>query len=141
MSAVRFQLDASDGLARAGTISTPHGDAKTPAFMPVGTRAAMKVMTVADLKTAGAEIVLCDPEGRSEGEALLGAATWVEEPYAAAREADVVVLMTEWNEFRGLDLERLYQQMRGDVFVDLRNVYVPEDARAAGFAYVSIGRA
>ena len=92
------------------------------------------------LRKAGAEIVLCDPEGRSEGEALLGPATWVDEPYAAAREADVVVLMTEWNEFRGLDLDRLHQQMRGDVFVDLRNVYVPEDARAAGFAYTSIGR-
>ena len=48
--------------------------------------------------------------------------------------------MTEWNEFRGLDLNRVYQQMRGDVFVYLRNVYVPEDARSAGFQYTSIGR-
>ena len=93
------------------------------------------------LRKAGAEIVLCDPEGRHEGEALLGSATWVDEPYAAARDADVVVLMTEWNEFRGLDLERLYQQMRGNVFVDLRNVYIPEDVRSAGFSYTSIGRA
>ena len=92
------------------------------------------------LRDAGAEIVLCDPEGKREGEALLGPAIWAEEPYAAVRGADAVVLMTEWNEFRGLDLERLYQQMRGNVFVDLRNVYVPEDVRAAGFAYTSIGR-
>ncbi|MEM7210989.1 MAG: UDP-glucose/GDP-mannose dehydrogenase family protein [Pseudomonadota bacterium] len=93
------------------------------------------------LRNAGAEIVLCDPEGRREGEALLAPSEWVEDPYAAVHEADIVVLMTEWNEFRGLDLSRMYQQMRGDVFVDLRNVYVPEDARSAGFHYTSIGRA
>ena len=92
------------------------------------------------LRDAGAELVLCDPQGRKEGEELLGAAEWANGPYEAAHEADIVVLMTEWNEFRGLDLRRLHQQMKGDVFVDLRNVYVPEDARAAGFAYSSIGR-
>ena len=92
------------------------------------------------LREAGAEIVLCDPQGRKEGEEVLGPALWVEEAYEAANGADVLVLMTEWNEFRALDLRRLYQQMRGDVLVDLRNVYVPEDAKAAGFSYSSIGR-
>jgi UDPglucose 6-dehydrogenase len=51
-----------------------------------------------------------------------------------------VVLLTEWNEFRALDLKRLRAQMAGDAMVDLRNVYVPEDARLAGFRYASIGR-
>ena len=92
------------------------------------------------LRDAGAEMVLCDPEGRREGEAMLGPAEWSAEPYAAIKDADVVVLMTEWNEFRGLDLKRMRHLMKGDVFVDLRNVYVPEDARAAGFSYTSIGR-
>ena len=89
---------------------------------------------------AGAEIVVCDPKGRKEGEAMLGAVSWVEQPYEAAAGADVLVLMTEWNEFRALDLKRLFRQMAGDVMVDLRNVYVPEDARAAGFRYASVGR-
>jgi len=60
MSAVSFTLDATDGGARAGTIRTPHGDCATPLFMPVGTRAAMKVMTVRDLREAGAGIVLAN---------------------------------------------------------------------------------
>ncbi len=60
MSALSFRLEATDGFARAGRIVTPHGEATTPAFMPVGTRAAMKVMTVQDLRTAGAGIVLAN---------------------------------------------------------------------------------
>lgn len=92
------------------------------------------------LRDAGASLVLCDPQGRAEGEPMLGQAEWVEEPYEAVQGADVLVLMTEWNEFRALDLKRLFQKMTGDVLVDLRNVYVPEDARAAGFSYSSIGR-
>jgi len=58
VSAFGFDLEATDGGARAGTITTPHGECTTPVFMPVGTRAAMKVMTVADLRSAGAGIVL-----------------------------------------------------------------------------------
>ncbi len=92
------------------------------------------------LRASGAEVVLCDPQGKKEGEPLLGPADWAEDPYAAAQGADVIVLLTEWNEFRALDLPRLYRQMRGKVMVDLRNVYVPEDAEAAGFEYFSVGR-
>ncbi|MEL7468486.1 MAG: UDP-glucose/GDP-mannose dehydrogenase family protein [Pseudomonadota bacterium] len=103
-------------------------------------RESPSLVIVPELRDAGAEIVLCDPQGRREGEPQLGPAEWVDEPYAAARGADVLVLLTEWNEFRGLDLQRLFQQMSGAVFVDLRNVYVPEDVREAGFTYASIGR-
>jgi UDPglucose 6-dehydrogenase len=92
------------------------------------------------LRDAGATLVFCDPQGRKEGADILGPGEWIVEPYAAARGADILVLMTEWNEFRALDLNRLYQQMAGNVLVDLRNVYVPEDARDVGFAYTSIGR-
>ena len=92
------------------------------------------------LREAGAGIVVCDPKGRKEGEAMLGPVTWVDQPYDAAEGADVLVLMTEWNEFRALDLRRLFDRMAGDVMVDLRNVYVPADARAAGFRYSSVGR-
>ncbi|MEM1160490.1 MAG: UDP-glucose/GDP-mannose dehydrogenase family protein [Pseudomonadota bacterium] len=104
-------------------------------------REAPALVVVPALRDAGAELILCDPQGQKEGEELLGEAVWVEDAYAAAAEADVLVLMTEWNEFRGLDLTRLKQSMRGNVLVDLRNVFVPTDARDAGFAYSSIGRA
>lgn len=89
---------------------------------------------------AGAAVVACDPQGAKEGAALLPGVTWMSDPYEAAGGADAVVLITEWNMFRGLDLTRLRATMAGDLLVDLRNVYRPDEARAAGFAYYSIGR-
>jgi UDPglucose 6-dehydrogenase len=84
--------------------------------------------------------VLCDPKGRGDGEELLGEAVWIDSPYEAVSGADIMVLITEWNEFRALDLERVRARMKGSLMVDLRNVYLPAEARAAGFTYVSIGR-
>ena len=89
---------------------------------------------------AGAQVAVTDPEGKKEGEALLPGVTWREDAYAAAEGADAVLLLTEWNQFRALDLKRLKSVMRGDGFADLRNVYEPEDVAAAGFRYTSIGR-
>ncbi|MEO1318720.1 MAG: UDP binding domain-containing protein, partial [Pseudomonadota bacterium] len=60
--------------------------------------------------------------------------------YAAAQEADAVVILTEWNEFRALDLTRLREGMKQPLMIDLRNIYRAEDARGAGFEYVSVGR-
>jgi UDPglucose 6-dehydrogenase len=88
----------------------------------------------------GAKVRVVDPQGRREGEQLLPGVTWADDPYEAAAGADGLVILTEWNEFRALDLKRLRAQMAGDAMADLRNVYVPEDARAAGFRYTSIGR-
>jgi UDPglucose 6-dehydrogenase len=103
-------------------------------------REAPSLVIVPALRDAGAEIVLCDPQGQKEGEGLLGKAEWIGHPYDAAKGADILVLITEWNEFRALDLGRLRTLMKGDLIVDLRNVYRPAEARAAGFSYVSIGR-
>ena len=89
---------------------------------------------------AGATVRVCDPEGRKEGEALLPGAHWVEDPYATAADADALVVITEWNQFRALDLTRLAQSMRGKTLVDLRNIYAPTDAAAAGFTYTGVGR-
>jgi UDPglucose 6-dehydrogenase len=61
-------------------------------------------------------------------------------PYDAVEGADAVVIVTEWDQFRALDLDRLHGLMRGPVLIDLRNVYRPEDVRARGFRYESIGR-
>ncbi|MEM7268070.1 MAG: UDP-glucose/GDP-mannose dehydrogenase family protein [Pseudomonadota bacterium] len=103
-------------------------------------RDAPSLTIVPTLIGAGAKVVVADPEGRKEGEALLPGVSWAEDAYEAAANADAVVIVTEWNEFRGLDLSRLGQIMRGRVMVDLRNIYRPEVAAEAGFAYTSVGR-
>ncbi len=89
----------------------------------------------------GANVRVTDPQGRREGEALLPGVTWWEDAYAAAAGTDLLVVLTEWNEFRALDLGRLAQLMRTRRMADLRNIYTAEAAREAGFsAYDSIGR-
>ncbi len=88
----------------------------------------------------GAHVQATDPEGRANAEAVLPGVAWHDDPYVCAGGADALVLMTEWNQYRSLDLVRLKEAMRGAVFVDLRNVYPPEDVEGAGFAYTGIGR-
>ena len=103
-------------------------------------RDAPSLTIVPALIGAGADVHVVDPEGRKEGEALLPGVTWEEDVYQAATDAHCIALVTEWNEFRGLDLARLNKVMNSDVMVDLRNIYRPDDARRAGFDYVSVGR-
>ncbi len=89
----------------------------------------------------GAKVRVVDPQGRHEGERLLPGVGWADDPYSAAEGADAIVILTEWNEFRALDLARLAKAMATPRMADLRNVYDPEDAANAGFeAYVSTGR-
>ena len=89
----------------------------------------------------GATVQAFDPEGMEEAARLLDGVAFRDGPYAAVEGADVVVILTEWDQFRALDLDRVKLLMRQPVMVDLRNVYRPEDMRARGFRYVSIGRA
>jgi UDPglucose 6-dehydrogenase len=89
----------------------------------------------------GAKVRVVDPHGRREGEALLPGVQWCEDAYKAAQSADAVVILTEWNEFRALDLKRMADSMRNPRMADLRNIYDPQDAQRAGFeAYVGVGR-
>lgn len=89
----------------------------------------------------GAKVRVTDPEGKREGEALLPQVKWVENAYQAAQGADVVVILTEWNEFRALDLGKLARKMATPRMADLRNIYNREDALAAGFEiYEGVGR-
>lgn len=92
------------------------------------------------LQEAGGAVQAFDPAGMSEAKALLPGVDWKDDAYAAAADADVLVILTEWNEFRALQLDRLAKIMKRRAIVDLRNVYSPADAAAAGFAYSSIGR-
>ena len=89
----------------------------------------------------GARVRAVDPQGRREGEALLPGVEWIEDAYKATEGADAVVLLTEWNEFRALDLARIAGAMKTPRMADLRNIYSAGDAQAAGFEeYVGVGR-
>ncbi|PWB84164.1 MAG: UDP-glucose 6-dehydrogenase, partial [Methylocystaceae bacterium] len=66
--------------------------------------------------------------------------TFVDDPYSAAEGADALVIVTEWDAFRALDLDRIKTLLKAPVIVDLRNIYRPGDIRKRGFAYVSVGR-
>jgi len=104
-------------------------------------REAPSLTIVPALIEAGASVRLVDPQGRHEGEALLPGAEWCEDVYTVAEGASAVVLLTEWNEFRALDLKRMAAAMTDAKMADLRNIYSEEDAAKAGFeAYVSVGR-
>ena len=104
-------------------------------------RDAPSLTIVPALVGGGASVNIVDPQGRHEGEALLPGVNWLEDPYEAAKDADLLVLLTEWNEFRALDLSRVADGMKTAHMADLRNVYSAADAGAAGFTrYSSIGR-
>jgi UDPglucose 6-dehydrogenase len=92
------------------------------------------------LMDAGVAVAAFDPEGMEQARPLLPDVTMCDDPYAAITGADVVVIVTEWDAFRALDLKRVKELANAPVMVDLRNVYKPEDMRAAGFEYVSVGR-
>jgi UDPglucose 6-dehydrogenase len=103
-------------------------------------RDAPSLVIVPLLAERGAAIRAYDPQGRKQAEPLLPGIQWCGSALEAANEADLAVVITEWNEFRALDLQQLKKQMRGDVLVDLRNVFRADYARQCGFNYSSIGR-
>ena len=104
-------------------------------------RDAPSLTIVPALVGGGAQVTVTDPQGRREGEELLPGVSWAEDAYAAVKDADLVVILTEWNEFRALDLRRMAGSMATPRMADLRNVYARGDAEAAGFvAYDSVGR-
>jgi UDPglucose 6-dehydrogenase len=89
----------------------------------------------------GASIQAHDPEGMGSARELLPpGVVYMEDATATLEGADAVVLMTEWNQYRGLDLKAAQTKMRGQVFVDLRNVYEPDEMKNAGFDYYCVGR-
>lgn len=104
-------------------------------------RDAPALTIVPALVGGGADVSVSDPQGAHEGSALLPGVTWADNAYVAAKDADLIVLLTEWREFRALDLKRLATTMARPKMADFRNIYKKSDAEAAGFeAYISIGR-
>ncbi len=98
------------------------------------------LVIVPSLMAEGARVQAYDPEGIPNARTLLEGVVWADDAYAALQGCDVALLLTEWNEFRALDLERVRELMRGDVFVDLRNVYNAATMGAAGLRHVGIGK-
>ena len=92
------------------------------------------------LQEAGARVCAYDPEGMAEAGPLLPGVEWCEGAYETMSGAEAVVIVTEWDEFRLLDLERVKSLLRQPLMVDLRNIYDPNEMAAAGFVYQSIGR-
>jgi UDPglucose 6-dehydrogenase len=102
-------------------------------------REAPSLVIIPMLQARGARIRAYDPQGRSKAEELLPGITWCETALDAAERADVIVVLTEWNEFRALDLARMRQLMSGNALVDLRNVFAERLAVEAGLIYHGIG--
>jgi len=103
-------------------------------------REAPSLDIVPALQAMGATVQAYDPEGH-EARQLLRDVDFKAGPYEAVTGADVVVIVTEWDQFRALDLDRVKDLMRRPAIVDLRNIYRPDEVREKGFAYASIGRA
>ena len=93
------------------------------------------------LRDAGVDVAAFDPEGMEIAQPLMPDVKMCESAYEAIEGADAVAIVTEWDAFRALDLRRVKELAKAPVLVDLRNIYTPEDVRAAGFTYESIGRA
>ncbi len=103
-------------------------------------REAPSLQIIPILQEKGAIISAYDPAAMEEAKHLLENIEFCEGPYAAAQDADAVVIITEWNEFRALSLTHLSEVMKEKRLIDLRNIYNPEEMRERGFHYVSVGR-
>ena len=103
-------------------------------------REAPAIPLITALKDMGAKVRAYDPVGMANAKAEFPDIAFADDPYACAARADALVIVTEWELFRALDLDRLKQAMAQPVVVDLRNVYRPDEMARAGFVYDSIGR-
>jgi UDPglucose 6-dehydrogenase len=103
-------------------------------------RDAPSVEIIQGLLAQGAHVRAFDPVAMREAARLLPEITYCKDAYEACENADAMVLVTEWNQFRMLELDRVHKLLRRPVVVDLRNVYKPEQMTRSGFEYVSVGR-
>jgi len=95
---------------------------------------------VPTLQAEGARVRAFDPEGMNEARRMLKDVVFASGPYDCVQGADAVVLITEWDQFRALDFARIKDALKTPVVIDLRNIYRPDEMRALGFTYESIGR-
>src|SRR5713226_6801711 len=103
-------------------------------------REAPSIKIIQDLHDAGTKVRAFDPAAMASARRILPEVEYCEDEYEAARGSDGLVIVTEWNQFRRLDIERLKRVMRAANIIDLRNIYEPEMIRSAGFKYLGMGR-
>jgi UDPglucose 6-dehydrogenase len=103
-------------------------------------RDAPSITVIAALQDAGAKVRAYDPEGMEQAKGVLQDVEYAADAYACAEGADALVIVTEWDLFRALDLERLKAVLARPIVVDLRNIYRPDEMTRRGFTYVSVGR-
>jgi UDPglucose 6-dehydrogenase len=103
-------------------------------------REAPSIPIVNGLVERGASVAAFDPVAREQAEKVLSGLDFVDDAYAAANGADALVIVTEWDEFRALDLDRIAASLSNKILVDLRNVYDRSEAEQAGLTYFGIGR-
>ena len=103
-------------------------------------RESPSLVIVPGLVARGATIRAYDPAGMPEARRVLDNVVWCRDSYDAMDGADALVILTEWNEFRALDLDRARGLLKTPLLVDLRNIYEPSEAAGAGIRYVSVGR-
>jgi UDPglucose 6-dehydrogenase len=103
-------------------------------------REAPSIPLITALQDMGAKVRVYDPVGMEQAKEVLADVTYCGGPYDCVEEADAVVIVTEWEQFRALDLERLRDLMACPVMIDLRNIYRPEDMKKHRFAYTGVGR-
>ena len=104
-------------------------------------RDAPSLAIVASLAGDGAEIHAYDPESMAQARPLMPEVSFHDDVYSAIEGADALAIVTEWDAFRALDLDRVKKLLKTPVIVDLRNIYRPSDVRKRGFTYASVGRA
>ena len=103
-------------------------------------REAPSIALITALQDLGAKVRVYDPVGMDQAKKVLSDVTYCEGSYDCATAADALVIATEWEQFRALDLDRLKSVMATPVLVDLRNIYRVDEMGASGFIYVSVGR-
>ena len=104
-------------------------------------RDAPSIDIVAALEEAGARVAAYDPESMAQARPLMERVRFCKDPYDCVQGADALVIVTEWDAFRALDMKRVKAALAAPVVVDLRNIYRPEEMRRLGFTYASVGRA
>jgi UDPglucose 6-dehydrogenase len=98
------------------------------------------ISIVQSLIDAGAKVRACDPEGIEQASKIMSDVEFCDDPFVAAKDADALVIVTEWDAYRALDLKKLAATLAKPVLIDLRNVYSADDARRAGLVYIGIGK-
>ena len=103
-------------------------------------RFAPSVYIIEELQKENVKIKAYDPEAMEKAKLVLNDVEFCKDPYETAKDADALLILTEWNEFKELDLKKIKSLLKNPVIIDGRNIYNPKDLKKQGFTYVSIGR-